>query len=322
MLGQVEIGAVGDALELVPAPGKAVLDVGRAGRVVGELFHGVDIAPQVGRIDAEIVVPGLAQVNPLAVAALGVLGRDEILHLHLLELARAEDEVAQRDFVAERLALLGNAEGQPAAGRGQHILEVDEDALRRLRPQIGRRRGLLNRADVSAEHEVELARLGERVGRAAGRASRTFEVILAEAPLARAAVHHRVVEVLHMPAGLPDARRLNDRRVDAHHIAALAHHRPPPGVLDVALELDPERAVVVGRPKAPVNLAGREDKSALLAERDERLHRDAGRSGGRNSGLIGGGHADSGNEGVTLRLRYCARRYGAVESATKPRASA
>jgi hypothetical protein len=43
---------------------------------------------------------------PLLVGA----GLDEELHLHLLELAGAEDEVARRDLVAERLADLPDPE--------------------------------------------------------------------------------------------------------------------------------------------------------------------------------------------------------------------
>ncbi len=68
-------------------------------------------------------------------------GTDEILHLHLLELARAEDEVAGRDFVAERFSDLRDAEGNFAAHRRQHVLEIDEDALRRFGAKIGERRG-------------------------------------------------------------------------------------------------------------------------------------------------------------------------------------
>src|ERR1044072_7331552 len=94
--------------------------------------------------------------------ALVVAGANEVLHLHLLELARAEDEVAGRDLVAERLSNLRDAEGNlPAHGR-LHVEEVDEDALRRLGAEIGERRGVVlvrDRADGRAEHEVERARL-------------------------------------------------------------------------------------------------------------------------------------------------------------------
>ena len=45
-----------------------------------------------------------------------LVGRDEVLHLHLLELAGAEDEVLRGDLVAEGLADLGDAEGRLLAG--------------------------------------------------------------------------------------------------------------------------------------------------------------------------------------------------------------
>ena len=61
----------------------------------------------------------------------------EELDLHLLELARAEREVARRDLVAEALAHLGDAERHADARAVEHVLEVDEDALGRLGPQEG-----------------------------------------------------------------------------------------------------------------------------------------------------------------------------------------
>ncbi len=48
----------------------------------------------------------------------------------------------------------------------EHVLEVEEDALRRLRPQVGDVVVAAGGADVGLEHQVELARLGERAGRA------------------------------------------------------------------------------------------------------------------------------------------------------------
>jgi hypothetical protein len=89
--------------------------------------------------------------------ALGLVGRDEVLHLHLLELAGPEDEVAGGDLVAERLADLRDAEGWPLARELQDVLEVDEDALCGLRAQVRGRAGLLHRADRGLEHEVEVA---------------------------------------------------------------------------------------------------------------------------------------------------------------------
>src|SRR5205814_6853824 len=124
---------------------------------------------QVLRVHAEVEVPVEAVFDPALVprfvaqlAGLEHRGRlDEELNLHLLELARAEDEVAGGDLVAERLADLRDAERQLAPRRLQHVVEVDEDALRRLRTQVRDRRVLLHGPHEGLEHEVELARRRE-----------------------------------------------------------------------------------------------------------------------------------------------------------------
>ena len=143
----------------------------------------------------------IARVDPVAVPLLGLVRRHEELHLHLLELAQAEEEVPGRDLVAERLADLRDAERRLAPRDLEHVLEVDEDALRRLRTQVRERALALERADVRLEHEVELPRLGQvALGVLAGplarlaAALRVLELVLAEAELARAAVDERVGE--------------------------------------------------------------------------------------------------------------------------------
>src|SRR5205085_8763095 len=93
-------------------------------------------------------VPAQALVDPVAVPALGLVRRDEELHLHLLELTDAEEEVARRDLVPERLADLRDPERRLPAGDLQDILEVDEDSLGRLRAQERARGGVLDGADV------------------------------------------------------------------------------------------------------------------------------------------------------------------------------
>ena len=94
VLGEVVVAAVGDALELVPPPREEELDVGRAARVVAELVGVVGPQPHLALGDAEVEVPLLALVAPVLVPLARLVGRDEVLHLHLLELAGAEDEVA------------------------------------------------------------------------------------------------------------------------------------------------------------------------------------------------------------------------------------
>ena len=228
-------------------------------------------------------------LDPLAVPALRFGRRHEELHLHLLELAGAEDEVAGRDLVAEGLADLGDAEGRLLAGEAEHVLEVDEDALGGLGPQVDLRALARDRADMGLEHQVELARLGElaaalRAAQLGARVAafgfdRLAQVILAPALLALAeALDQRVGEAFEVARGLPDPRVLEDRRVEGDDVVAFLQHRPPPLGLDVVLQQHPVVAVVVGRAEAAVDLRGGEDEAAPLAERDDLLHRDLGRA--------------------------------------------
>src|SRR5439155_26385330 len=117
---QVEVGPVGDALELRPAEGEGVLDVGAALGVVGELVGAVRTESQPVARDAEVGIPLEALVLPV-VEPLVVLTRpDEELELYLLELARPEQEVPGRDLVAERTADLPDGEGQLQARGLEH----------------------------------------------------------------------------------------------------------------------------------------------------------------------------------------------------------
>ena len=213
-----------------------------------------------------------------------VFGRHEELHLHLLELARAEDEVAGRDLVAERLADLRDAERRLLARRRLHVGEVDEDALRGLRAQVRDRRVVLHRADEGLEHQVELARLGEGVLHAAVRArARLGQLVGAEALLAVAAVDERVGEGGDVAARLPHLRGHEDGGVEADDVVAQLHHRAPPGVLHVALEQHAERPVVPGRAEAAVDLARGEHEAASLGEVDDAVHQVVlGHTGGRS----------------------------------------
>ena len=136
VLPQVVVGAVGDAFELVPAPREQELHVARPHRVVRQLVLVVRPQPQHALGDPQVAVPGQPLGAPVLVPARSLVRRHEVLHLHLLELAGAEHEVAGRDLVAERLADLGDAERRPLARGLQDVLEVGEHALGRLRPQV------------------------------------------------------------------------------------------------------------------------------------------------------------------------------------------
>lgn len=139
MRGQVEVGTVGDAFELTPIgalEAELVFDVDGALRIVGQLLLRMLVVAQVLRLDAEVEVPLGTGVDPVLVPGFVLAGLDEEFHFHLLELTGTEDEVARGDLVTEGLAHVGDAERRLLAGRGHHVLEVHEDALRGFRTQV------------------------------------------------------------------------------------------------------------------------------------------------------------------------------------------
>ncbi len=225
-----------------------------------------------------------ALLDPVLVPVLVLARADEELHLHLLEFPGAEDEVARGDLVAERLADLADAERDLLARGLQHVAEVDEDALRGLRTQVGQPGLVFHRAQVGAQQAVEHARLGEGAAVAAVRARELLEPadrrvavlflvgldqVVGPVPLvAEHALGQRIDELGDVAAGLPDLTGQDHRRVESHDVVALGHHRAPPLALDVVLQLDAERAVVPGSAQAPVDLAGREDESPSFAQVD------------------------------------------------------
>ena len=241
VLRQVVAPARRDALQLLLAEREPERDVRARARVVGQVL--VHVLAQQLRPQARAVhEPGPARGDPLRVARAPrvALVRAEVLDLHLLELPRPEDEVARRDLVAEGLADLRDAARHAEAPRRRgDVLEVHEDALRRLRAQVGRRRGVGRGADARLEHEVErprAARAAGPVGRARRRHARHLGLgALGDAPegdgppRGLAELPRRLGEV---PA---DVLRL-EHRDGAHDVACAASDRgvaaaratPPP----------------------------------------------------------------------------------------------
>ena len=205
--------------------------------------------------------------DPVFVPLSGVSRRHEELQLHLLELTCPEHEVAGRNLVAEALAHLGDTERRLLAGGVQHVGKVHEHALSRLGTQVALRSVLSHRTGVRLEHEVESPRLGEGVLLAARRTGGAVgQLILAKPLVAVLAIHQRVGEVGDVTRGFVDGRRTEDGRVDQHHVVALLHHRPDPGVFHVAQHERTERAVVVGGPKTAVDLRRRIHEPAALGQ--------------------------------------------------------
>ena len=120
--------------------------------------------------------------------------------------------------------------------------------------------GILHRANVGAEHAVEVTGLGEVTRGAAVGAhdvsestGRLLAVLLGiglqqligtPAPVALLALGERIHEGIDVPGRLPDLRSKDDRGVDADNIVAAAHDGLPPLATDVLLQLDSQGAVV------------------------------------------------------------------------------
>ena len=308
VLLQVEIGPVGDAHELAPTHRELVQDVDRPLRVMRELVSRVLVQPHVVGREPVRREPRLTRLDPLVVRVLvsrttldGIVGIDEVFDLHLLEFSRPKDEVTRRDLVAERFADLRDPERQLSARRLQDIVEVHEDALRRLGTQVGHRCVFFDRSHERFEHEVELTGRGELALAAFGtqRAARStalaclaggnlepvslrglavvhprlpVHLIGPKAPLALTTVHHRIGEVVDVAARLPHRGVHQDGRIEPDHVGAALHEVAPPDPLDVVSQLDPERTVVPARAGAPVDLTRLENESAALGQRDDDIH--------------------------------------------------
>jgi hypothetical protein len=70
-------------------------------------------------------------------------------------------------------------------------------------------------------------------------------------------------------AGLPHLAGEDHARVQADDVVALLDHVPPPLALDVVLQLYAEGTVIPRGPQTAVDLAGRIDESASLAQVDD-----------------------------------------------------
>ena len=290
MGAQVEIGAVGDALELAPVgtgEPELVLDVDGTLRVVGELLLGVLVVTQIVGVDTEVGVPGSAVVNPVLVPLLVGAGLDKELHLHLLELAGAEDEVPGGDLVPEGLTGLSNTERRLLTSAGEHVLEVHEDTLGGLGTQVVQTGLVLDRAEVSLEHHVEVTGLGPlalvatvgtvdlpqrdgvRIADPVLGGVAFLKMVSTHTLVTRQTLGQRVIEDADVAGRDPHIAGQDDRRVKADDVVTTGDHVTPPLPLDVLLKLDAEWAVIPGRPGAAVDLAAGEHESATLAKVDD-----------------------------------------------------
>src|SRR5207248_4271562 len=117
------------------------------------------------------------------------------------------------DLVAERLADLRDPDRGLPSRELEHVLEVDEDSLRGLWPEVGGRPRLFDRAEPRRQHQVELTRLRQVAVRCLARmlarlaaALRLVECVGAKPQLARPAIDERIAEPREVARRLPHGR--------------------------------------------------------------------------------------------------------------------
>ena len=109
-------------------------------------------------------------------------------------------------------------------------------------------------------------------GKVAGCARLGLDLIGPKPRLGEEAIDHRIAERIHMPAGLPYGRMQDDARIERNDVVALAHHRLPPRVAKIALQLGSERTVIPEPVKAAINFGRLENKTSPLAEAYDFFH--------------------------------------------------
>src|SRR3712207_4980737 len=158
MLRQVVIGAAMNALNLLKSERHLKLYVGCSIGIVRQLLMVVVAIVLVTH--AKSLMPGQSMLLPVLKPLHFSAGLAEELHLHLLELAHTEDELAGHNLISEGLTYLCYAEWELLPGALLHAQEVYKDALCRLWAQVNGVRTLCCRAHLGREHEVKLAHVG------------------------------------------------------------------------------------------------------------------------------------------------------------------
>ena len=113
---------------------------------------------------------------------------------------------------------------------------------------------------------------------------------------------HWIAESADVTGGHQNLRHRQNRAVHAEHVVALLHGLPPPVVLQIALQLRAERAVVPAAVEAAVKLSGLENEAAAFAQRHDFFH-----AGGIGDIFVGHVFERLGREAKQARRRAARR---------------
>ncbi len=132
MILEVEVSAVGDAAYLIEFVRVAEMEVHRAFGIVRAIMSlDLDLL-DIFRLESESGEPAARFGKPVFEIPFPLGFFHEILELHDLELADAEDEIPRGYLIAERLPYLGHTERKTRMERIDDVLEIDEHALSRF----------------------------------------------------------------------------------------------------------------------------------------------------------------------------------------------
>ena len=97
------------------------------------------------------------------------------------------------------------------------------------------------------------------------------EMVHAVSFLAVFIVDHGIVEIIHVPAGLPGGGVHKDGRIDTNDVFVELGHGFPPGVADVLFELGTVLAIVVHSAEAVIYFAALKNVSVFFGVANEVL---------------------------------------------------
>ena len=151
-----------DAFHFLETERHLKFDVGRGIGIMGQFL--VVVIAVFGIAESEGFMPAQTGLFPAFEPFEFFAGTHKELHLHLLELAHAEYELACHDFVAECFAYLGYTERYAHAACLLYVKIVDKYALSCLGAQIYSHGTVSGRTHFRAEHEIELTNFGPVFG--------------------------------------------------------------------------------------------------------------------------------------------------------------
>ncbi len=160
MVAQIVISAVGDAFQFFQPVRELVFQIIRCFGIVRQFGFFNFVHMQFFGVQALFNPPIDTVVFPFFQPIHVGAGFDKVFQFHLFKFADAENKVARRDFIAERLTDLRNAKWYFARCRIYHIFKLRKNGLSRFGTQISKIFPVFNRTDIRFKHQVEHARFG------------------------------------------------------------------------------------------------------------------------------------------------------------------